>query len=75
VLAVVAYKQPIARAGVEHIRGSDSDSALHTLLVRGLVEFDQHHLLVTALAFLDLAGLRDLADLPALPDVNINELL
>jgi chromosome segregation and condensation protein ScpB len=31
--------------------------------VRGLVAVDQHHLLVTTRAFLDFAGLRDLADL------------
>ena len=70
VLAIVAYKQPIARAGIEQIRGTNSDSAGDTLLVRGLVEFDQHHLLVTTRAFLDFAGLRDLADLPPLPDVD-----
>jgi segregation and condensation protein B len=71
VLAVIAYKQPITRAGIERIRGTNSDSALETLLVRGLVAFDQHHLIVTTRAFLDLAGLRDLADLPPLEDVDV----
>lgn len=52
------------------IRGTNSDSAVETLLVRGLVEFDQHHLLVTTRAFLDFADLHDLADLPQLPDVD-----
>jgi segregation and condensation protein B len=28
VLAIVAYRQPIARSGIEHIRGSASDSAI-----------------------------------------------
>ncbi len=37
VLAIVAYTQPITRAGVEHIRRTTSDSALDTLVVRGLV--------------------------------------
>lgn len=69
VLAIVAYKQPITRAGIERIRGTTSDSALDTLVVRGLVVFDEHHLLVTSRAFLDFAGLRDLADLPPLPDL------
>jgi hypothetical protein len=64
VLAIVAYRQGIARGGIEHIRGSSSDSALDTLLQRGLVVHNEHHLLVTTRAFLDLAGLRDLADLP-----------
>jgi segregation and condensation protein B len=69
VLAIVAYRQPIARAGIELIRGSASDSALDTLLERGLVKRNAHQLLVTTRAFLDHAGLRDLADLPALSNV------
>ncbi len=68
VFAIVAYRQPIARAGVELIRGSASDSALDTLLERGLIEHNGHRLLVTTRGFLDLMGPRDLADLPALSD-------
>jgi segregation and condensation protein B len=69
VLAIVAYRQPIARSGIELIRGSASDSALDTLLERGLIAHNQHHLFVTTRAFLDLMSLRDLADLPSLaPD-------
>lgn len=37
-LAVVAYRQPVTRAGVEAVRGVNSDSALRTLLNRGLIE-------------------------------------
>jgi segregation and condensation protein B len=66
VLTIVAYRQPIARSGVELIRGSASDSALDTLLQRGLVDHNQHHLLVTTRAFLELMGLPELADLPNL---------
>jgi segregation and condensation protein B len=66
VLAIVAFKQPIARAGVELIRGSASDSALDTLLERGLIERNSHQLVVTTRAFLELLGLRDLADLAPL---------
>jgi segregation and condensation protein B len=66
VLSVVAYRQPITRAGVELIRGSASDSALESLLERGLVAHNQHHLLVTTRVFLDYLGLRDLTDLPPL---------
>jgi segregation and condensation protein B len=68
VLAIVAYRQPIARSGVEFIRGSASDSALDTLLQRGLIEHNAHHLLVTTRGFLEYAGLRDIADLPPLAD-------
>ncbi len=66
VLAIVAYRQPIIRAGVELIRGSASDSALDSLLQRRLIEHNPHHLLVTTRAFLDLFGFRDLADMPPL---------
>ena len=65
-LAIVAYRQPIARSGIELIRGSASDSALDTLLQRGLIAHDPHHLFVTTRAFLDFMVLRDLADLPPL---------
>ena len=68
-LAIVAYKQPIARAGIERIRGTSSDSALETLLMRELVTLNEARLCVTTRAFLDFAGLRDLADLPPLQDL------
>ncbi|MDQ6672032.1 MAG: SMC-Scp complex subunit ScpB [Chloroflexota bacterium] len=56
VLAIVAYPQPIARATIELIRVSASDSALDRLLQRGLVAHGQHHLFVTTRGFLDYAG-------------------
>ncbi len=65
VLAIIAYRQPIARAGIELIRGSASDSALDTLLRRNLTAHNTHHLLVTTRAILGFASLRDLADLPS----------
>jgi chromosome segregation and condensation protein ScpB len=46
-LAIVAYRQPIARSGIELIRGSASDSAIATLLERGLIAYNPHHLFVT----------------------------
>ena len=70
VMAIVAYKQPIARAGIERIRGTNSDSALDTLLMRELVTLNDARLFVTTRAFLDFASLRDLADLPPLQDLD-----
>jgi hypothetical protein len=58
-----------ARAGIERIRGSSTDSALETLLIRELVAFNEARLYVTTRAFLDFAGLRDRADLPPLQDL------
>jgi segregation and condensation protein B len=66
VVAIVAHHERIARSGVEHIRGSASDSAIATLLERGLIAHSPHHVFVTTRPFLDLFGLRGLADLPAL---------
>ena len=66
VLAIVAYRQPIARSGIELIRGTASDSAIGNLIERGLIEHNPHHLYVTTRAFLELAGVSDLADLPQL---------
>jgi segregation and condensation protein B len=74
VLAIIAYRQPIARGRIELIRGSASDSALETLLQRGLIAHNQHHRLVTTRAFLELAVLRDLADLPPLGGSSAEEL-
>jgi segregation and condensation protein B len=64
VLAIVAYRQPIARSGIELIRGTASDSALGSLLERGLIAHNPHHLFVTTREFLEYTGMRDLGDLP-----------
>lgn len=37
-VAIIAYKQPVSRAGIEDIRGVKSEKALQTLINRGLVE-------------------------------------
>jgi segregation and condensation protein B len=50
VLAIVAYRQPIARAGIELIRGTASDSALDSLLDRAIVARNAHQLFVTTRA-------------------------
>ncbi|MBQ6906891.1 MAG: SMC-Scp complex subunit ScpB [Clostridia bacterium] len=38
VLAIIAYKQPITRASIEHIRGVNSDNSVSRLMELGLVE-------------------------------------
>jgi chromosome segregation and condensation protein ScpB len=58
----------VSQAGIEHIHGTASDGALGTLLQRGLVAVDEHRLVRTTPGFLHYLGLRDLADLPPLPD-------
>lgn len=36
-LAIIAYRQPITRAGIEAVRGVDSSGSVRTLLQRGLI--------------------------------------
>ncbi len=73
-LAIIAYKQPMTRAGVEQIRGVNSDGAIASLIARGLVEEvgrapgpGRPVLLGTTLRFLEHFGLSNPGDLPALP--------
>jgi len=77
VLAIVAYRQPVTRAEIEAVRGVNSERALETLLGRGLVAevgrrdtVGRPVLLGTTPGFLDYLGLRSLADLPPLPEVD-----
>jgi segregation and condensation protein B len=37
-LAIIFYKQPITRGGVEEVRGVNSDQSVRNLLIRGLIE-------------------------------------
>ncbi len=71
-LAVVAYRQPIARARVSAIRGVNVDGVMRTLLTRGLVEeagADPESgatLFRTTGYFLERIGVTGLDDLPEL---------
>jgi segregation and condensation protein B len=68
-LAIVAYLQPISRPEITRIRGVGADSAVATLLDRGLIdEAGQSQfgavLYRTSTKFLKLFGLRTLDELP-----------
>lgn len=70
-LAIVAYKQPVLRSDVEHIRGVDSGGVLRVLLERKIIkilgrkEMPGRPLLYgTTRKFLEMFNLRDLKDLP-----------
>ena len=76
-LSIIAYKQPLTRAEVEHIRGVDSGGVIHNLLEKRLVritgrkEVLGHPLLYgTSDEFLQYFGLASIADLPMLEDLN-----
>ncbi len=73
-LAVVAYRQPIARMTIGEIRGVNPDGALRSLVARGLVTEvgredgpGQAVLFGTTPAFLERMGLRTLDELPPVP--------
>jgi segregation and condensation protein B len=70
-LAIIAYKQPIIRADLEHIRGVDSGGVLRLLLKRRLIrvlgrkELPGRPLIyATTKRFLETFDLKDLRDLP-----------
>lgn len=74
-LAVIAYNQPITRAGVVSIRGVNSDSPINSLMEKGLVREagreqspGQPILYATTRSFLEKFGLASVADLPDLEE-------
>ena len=75
VLAIVAYKQPITRVEIEDLRGVKSEKALHTLAGKALIQevgraegTGRAILYGTTSEFLNYFGLKNLDELPALPD-------
>ncbi|MBU4413542.1 MAG: SMC-Scp complex subunit ScpB [Proteobacteria bacterium] len=71
-LAIVAYKQPVIRSDIEHIRGVDCGGILRMLLERKLVRVigrkeipGRPIIYATTKKFLELFELRDLKDLPS----------
>lgn len=78
-LAIVAYKQPITRVDIEEIRGVKTERPLSTLASKGLVKAvgraegtGRAILYGTTKEFLDYFGLKDISELPPLPE-NIDE--
>jgi len=72
-LAIVAYRQPVTRAGIERIRGVDSEYTLRSLLHRRLVVElgradapGRPYLYGTGFDFLERFGLASLDELPVL---------
>ena len=76
-LSVIAYKQPVTRGDIEHVRGVTlSSNILRQLFDKGWIEekgyketLGRPALLHTTAQFLDAFGLTSLDELPALPDM------
>ncbi|WP_236706936.1 SMC-Scp complex subunit ScpB [Herpetosiphon geysericola] len=72
VLAIIAYRQPVTRAGLEAIRGVDSSGVVRSLLARELIyevgraeTLGRPVLYGTTSQFLHIFGITSLAELPA----------
>jgi segregation and condensation protein B len=77
-LAIIAYRQPVGRLEIEEIRGVSAGGVLRSLQERGLIEvvgrseaLGRPLLYGTTPLFLELLGMRDLADLPKAEELTI----
>jgi segregation and condensation protein B len=75
-LSIVAYRQPITRAEIEYLRGVDSGGVVKSLLEKKLLRMlgkkdvpGKPIIYGTSREFLELFGLKDLAALPTLKDI------
>ena len=75
-LSIIAYRQPVTRAEIEHVRGVDCGAVLKTLLTQVMVRVlgrkeapGRPILYGTTREFLEYFGLRDLESLPTLEEV------
>lgn len=74
-LAVVAYHQPVARQGINAVRGVNSEAVIASLQEKGLIrevgrDRNQGNAVLygTTQTFLEKFGLKDIADLPPLDE-------
>lgn len=80
-ISIIAYKQPVTRGDIEDIRGvSVNTRSIRNLLERNWIKISGYKevpgrpaLYVTTKDFLDDLNLRSLADLPNLPELEIQE--
>ncbi len=80
-LSIVAYKQPVTKADIDHIRGVKSDRSLETLIGRRLAKEvgkldkpGKPNLYGTTDEFLRYFGLESLKELPPIDDFRIEEI-
>lgn len=77
-LAIIAYRQPITKTEIEHIRGVSSDYAIHKLLEKELITISGRDenavgkplLYATSGDFFDYLGINDTSGLPELKELN-----
>lgn len=79
-LAIIAYKQPLSKSEIEHIRGVNCDYSIQKLLEKELIYISgkgdgpgKPLLYATSKNFMDHFGLKSVKDLPKLKDLHIAE--
>ena len=75
-IAIIAYKQPVIRSDIEHIRGVDCGGILRMLLERKLIRIlgrkeipGRPLIYATTRQFLEIFDLKDLKDLPTTEEI------
>lgn len=76
-LAIIAYKQPITKGEIEHIRGVNSDYSVQKLLEKELIVISGRMedavgkplIYSTSKSFMDYLGLNNLDELPKLSEI------
>jgi len=82
-LAIIAYKQPITKTDIEHIRGVNSDYSVQKLLEKELILISGRMedavgkplLYTTSKSFMDYLGLNNLDELPKLSEILNQEIV
>ncbi|MEM7103534.1 MAG: SMC-Scp complex subunit ScpB [Bacteroidota bacterium] len=79
-LSIIAYKQPVTKTDIEHIRGVNCDYSINKLLEKELIHIAGRSespgrplLYTTSAKFMDYFGLRSIKDLPKLKDLSSAE--
>ena len=75
-LAIIAYRQPVAKRDIDGLRGVDSARTVRQLLDRKLIEIAGRNeelgkpiIFRTTPRFLELFGLKDIRDLPTIREI------
>ena len=82
-LAIIAYKQPVTKGEIEHIRGVNCDYAVQKLLEKDLVIISGRNedavgkplLYMTSKSFMDYFGINSPEDLPKIREVLMEEIV
>lgn len=82
-LAIIAYRQPITKSEIEHIRGVNSDYSVQKLLEKELIVITGRNedmvgkplIYSTSKNFMDYLGLNSLDELPKLSEILSEEML